>query len=813
MDRKKFIKTVGKGTIASIIIPPFGPVPFFNMGTSANKERFLRISGVYPHLAVFNQYAKDGTYRNGGECGIGAIVPWQGNLWLITYSPHSPQGSHDKLYFIDPDLNLSVSPESVGGTPADRMIHKESGQLVIGPYFIDKDMNVRALSPNKISGRWTAVARHLEDPANKVYLIGMEGKLYEINVHTLDYKLLYKKPIPGWHGKGGYTAQGRLILTNNAEERSATFKIQPGDLQVEGVSQNDEQVGVLAEWDGSEWSIVRRRQFTEVTGPGGINGSPDDNSPAWSLGWDKRSVMLMLLDDGAWTEYRLPKASHTYDSTSGWYTEWPRIREISKDKLLMDMHGMLYDFPRSFSINNISGIRPLCNHLVMITDFCEWHNEIVLGTDQTSMMKNKFPGQSQSNLWFGSKKEIASWGPCNGYGGIWQDDWVEAGKSSVPYLIKGFAHKTIHLSHQCKRPVSFTLEIYKENRWQLYKNIVVDANGYTYYIFPKAFDADWIKVKTDGDCTATVYFHYFSRGHDENEFKDLFKGIATIEDTKFDGGLLRPAGENRNLQYLDISEKGTVNPPNYYEVDERIRFNRPEKNKAEEVERLCSIEKDIEEDEASVIIKDSTGSYRLPKTSDQYDKPFLTGWPRGKREVITERYLLNAHGTFYEMPYENTLKAMRPIATHRRKIIDFCSWRGLLVISGTKKNMPNDGHYFSAQDTAAGLWFGAVDDIWKFGQPVGHGGPWKDTPVSADDYSLPYLMTGYDKKKIELSANKDITISLEIDFDYNGWHLYKEFKVPANKTIAYDFPDGYSAHWARVRADKAAVVTVQFYYT
>src|SRR5690606_32182192 len=146
------------------------------------------------------------------------------------------------------------------------------------------------------------------------------------------------------------------ILTNNAEERSATFKIQPGDLQVGGVSQNDEQVGVLAEWDGSEWSIVRRRQFTEVTGPGGINGSPDDNSPAWSLGWDKRSVMLMLLDDGAWTEYRLPKASHTYDSTSGWYTEWPRIREISKDKLLMDMHGMLYDFPGGFSINNISGI-------------------------------------------------------------------------------------------------------------------------------------------------------------------------------------------------------------------------------------------------------------------------------------------------------------------------------------------------------------------------------------------------------------------------------------------------------------------------
>ena len=36
------------------------------------------ISGVYPHLATFNSVVKnDGeTYGSGGECGIGAIVPW-----------------------------------------------------------------------------------------------------------------------------------------------------------------------------------------------------------------------------------------------------------------------------------------------------------------------------------------------------------------------------------------------------------------------------------------------------------------------------------------------------------------------------------------------------------------------------------------------------------------------------------------------------------------------------------------------------------------------------------------------------------------
>jgi hypothetical protein len=64
------------------------------------------ISGVYPHLATFNSVVKnDGeTYGSGGECGIGAIVPWAGKLWIITYSPHCPTGSTDKLFAVDEQL-------------------------------------------------------------------------------------------------------------------------------------------------------------------------------------------------------------------------------------------------------------------------------------------------------------------------------------------------------------------------------------------------------------------------------------------------------------------------------------------------------------------------------------------------------------------------------------------------------------------------------------------------------------------------------------------------------------------------------------
>ena len=93
----------------------------------------LQISGIYPHLAVFNDVGGD----QDRECGIGAVVAWADRLWLMTYPPHRRTGSPDKLYEIDERLQMTIRPESVGGTHAGRMIHRESLELVMGPYFID----------------------------------------------------------------------------------------------------------------------------------------------------------------------------------------------------------------------------------------------------------------------------------------------------------------------------------------------------------------------------------------------------------------------------------------------------------------------------------------------------------------------------------------------------------------------------------------------------------------------------------------------------------------------------------------------------
>ena len=243
------------------------------------------ISGVYPHLTTYAHARINGKYGFGNECGIGAIVPWQGKLYMVNYAAHEPKGSEHKLYIVDKNKNMKIYEGSVGGTPAARMIHAESNQLLIGHYLIDTEGNIRTIPIKQMPGRITAIARHLTDPQNKVYYYDMEGMLYEANVHTLEAKKLYHNPLPGWHGKGGYTAQGKLVLANNGEAGE-----NPKDWQVPVEGQKGpEKYGVLAEYDGKKFTVVERRQFTDVTTRNGIKAVPDEQA------------LYPLESDGKWS--------------------------------------------------------------------------------------------------------------------------------------------------------------------------------------------------------------------------------------------------------------------------------------------------------------------------------------------------------------------------------------------------------------------------------------------------------------------------------------------------------------------------------
>jgi hypothetical protein len=766
------------------------------------------VSGIYPHLAVFSRSM---------ECGIGAVVPWAGRLWFLTYSPHAPKGSEDKLYELSRDLQRAARPESIGGTPANRMIHRESSQLMIGPYFIDRAGNVRAVPYSEMPGRPTATMRHLTDPASKVYVFDMEGALYELDLSVFHVKHLFDQhTIPGSHGKGAYTSQGRVVLANNGEWD--WYREWAKDHGYAGPT------GALVEWDGSEWRVVERKQFCEVTGPGGILGTPSEDSPIWATGWDKRSVILKLLDGGKWYTFRLPKASHTHDAGHGWYTEWPRIREIGDGRMLMTMHGMLWDFPPGFSAADTSGLRPFSTYLKMVVDFCDWDGRLVFACNDTSLFDNPLAGQAQSNLWFGTRDDLSQFGPPAGWGGPWVSDSVKAGEPSDPFLIAGFPRRVLHLSQTSEAPVTFTLELAGQGvgEWTAYRRATVPARGYTWLALPADLPGEWMRLSADRDCpNATAYFHFLpeDRGLDAR----VSASLPPIGSAPRTTGVIRPRGEDLGtLHFLAqrVEGDGSCRDLGYYEIGPEMKLRKVDDPQAAEWLRSKAAlgAPDFTVDAASAVLTDAEGRrWRLPKSDPLHDTPWPEGWPRGIREVVTERSLLNCCGTIYELPRESSagVAGLRPICTHNRMIADFCSWRGMLVIAGNLADAKPDGHYFASDDGQTGLWFGNVDDLWKLGKPRGVGGPWRDTGVEAGVPSDAYLMTGYDRKKLELThdAGTEVTFTVEVDFVGDGtWHEYTRIAVPPGPTQVHQFADGYSAHWARLTADRDCRATARFVY-
>ncbi|MEZ6056986.1 MAG: hypothetical protein R3C01_09810 [Planctomycetaceae bacterium] len=952
-------ETDGTKSVEKTSIPPANSV-----APAVRNDLF--ISGVYPHLTTYGIYSQNGGHYldHHAECGIGAIVPWANQLWMVNYAPHQPRGSEHKLYSVDADIKtLTIHPESVGGTPAGRMIHEESKQLLIAHYLIDETGKVRVISPKEMPIRVTAICRHLTDPANRVYYVDMEGSIWEADVHTLKVTKLFDKPVPGWHGKGAYTAQGRLVVSNNGELAAGTYK----HLLVGGEAKNPEEAGVLAEWDGSEWRIVERRQFTDITGPSGIRGgSRAANEPLWAIGWDRRSLRLNVLEQGEWHTFLLPKAALCNDARHGWYTEWPRIREITEGRWMMDMHGMFFDFPKNFSSTNTVGLAPIGSHLRYVPDFCNWNGRLVLASDETSIQGNRLAGQPQSNLWFGKYEDLKSWGPRNGYGGPWIEDRVKADQPSDPFLVNGFDRRVLHLATGVRsekaqpgrlrtvdqygisslpealerlpmvcvkrgdwkrpapgysfkvdhpvtvylvvdhrgqtalgdkwkktemtvnwgaekndvvysqefpagtisipgnntehipgsfgmphaafvqsaataltiepiesakvieapasttdgvdtgKPVTFTLQVDVQGngQWTDFDTVTLPAHGYVAHILADDFSAMWIRLKTDRDCVATAVLHQTTNLYADGtlpENQKLFAGLADVDDSKAShGALVYAAKRNRNLRVIASEER------QFEFTKETFEFQPAPRDR--ELEELLKVDPEFTVDAASVILRHEGRTLRLPKGNPLFDRPFASGWPRGSREVESERHLAQFHGTFYEVPLISNgsppqFHLMRPVASHSKQIADFCSWNGLLVLTGARNDAVADGHLFVDHKQQAALWFGGVDDLWKLGKPVGNGGPWFETAVKAGEPSAPYLMTGYDRKTLTLLSNVDATVAMEVDFDHqSGWHRYREITLKANQEWTETFPAPFSAHWIRFISNQDSTVTAQLRY-
>ncbi|MEM7368326.1 MAG: hypothetical protein AAF587_06960 [Bacteroidota bacterium] len=798
----------------------------------------IQLSGIYPHLAMYNQES---------ECGTGAVVPWGDRLWVMTYSPHSPNGSSDKLYEITPELEQIVFPGSIGGTPANRMIHQESQQLFMGPYVINQAGEVRVIPYSVMPGRHTANARHLFDPANKLYVATMEEGLYEIDVHSLEPTMLYKDGheegermednekdvengysiIPGDHGKGLYAGQGVLVYSNN------------GATSPEAMKEFDAESGVLAEWDGHQWTVVRRNQFVEVSGPGGILGNPTpDTDPIWATGWDHKSLLVGVRSSEGWAFYRLPKASHSYDGAHGWNTEWPRIRDVGTSDTpdyLMTMHGMFWRFPGAFGQAYATGIRPRSAYLKVVGDMTRWKDKLVLGCDDSA--KKEFlnkrslkggiegPGQSNSNLWFIDPAKIDQLGPTTASGAIWLDENIESGEYSDAFLFAGWEGRTVWIHHRSAATIPFTFEvdINGTGHWEPLTTVQVPTDRAQYVDIKADIQGEWIRVYPQKAVMgATVSVHYSSPNKRPSSPSPIFHGLSQVDQEKSIGGLLYGLGEDRRALGLSVqhfSQEGREHI-GYYELDVSMNL-RPKNDPKMDAfiqEKFAIPPHVLTIDASSALVVDDQGRrWRFPLGKDRFTNLTDAAHLRLCREVATERDLFNCHGTFYELPAENAdgFAKVRPIASHDFRIHDYASYRGLLVMTGIDPTIEGNEHLIRSKDGKAAVWAGAIDDLWELGKPHGRGGPWKDTPIQAGIASDPYLMGFYDQKSLTLSHDAQMPVSFRIEVEPIGhgpWMLYREITVAPGGEYRHTFPDNFEVRWIRFVGDQACKATAYLVY-
>jgi hypothetical protein len=208
-------------------------------GAQVNEQ--ININGVFPKMAVVSGMA------GRTEAGIGALMNWANKLWAVGYVAHI-KGSGLGLYEIGEDMTMRKHPMSYTGTYANRFIHEESLQVMIGPYLIDTTGNVRILDDLK-KERLTGTVKHLTKPDSMVYNLTMEGLFYETNVYTLKSRRLYdlveELQIPKdaqVHFKSAFTEAGKVFVANNSYYEEDFL--------------GKRQAGRLAEWDGSKWTIL-----------------------------------------------------------------------------------------------------------------------------------------------------------------------------------------------------------------------------------------------------------------------------------------------------------------------------------------------------------------------------------------------------------------------------------------------------------------------------------------------------------------------------------------------------------------------------
>ena len=335
----------------------------------------------------------------------------------------------------------------------------------------------------------------------------------------------------------------------------------------------------------------------------------------------------------------------------------------------------------------------------MIGDFCRWNNRLVFGCDDAA--KSEFlnrrkakgelpgPGQSQSNLWFATPSLLDELGPAIGRGAVWINEAVKAGEWSDPFLFAGFERRGAHIATGTIQPVVFEIQVdaLGDGQWRKLRDVTV--RRYAWLEFSAAEQGDWVRVRTNEDCARQRCSSCAAMRIGARAGRSDLRGIGSILGWASPRRARLGAGDNQHTLNVAAAtlDGSTLSAGASYELDGSMRLTRLEDPTTHDrvIEQMAIPQGVIRVDAASAIYVDEAGRrWRLPRGDATFDELSGRGLLRIDREVVTERDLFHCHGTFYELPAENAggFARIRPISTHNRRITDYGSYRGLLVMTG-----------------------------------------------------------------------------------------------------------------------------------
>lgn len=202
--------------------------------------------------------------------------------------------------------------------------------------------------------------------------------------------------------------------------------------------------------------------------------------------------------------------------------------------------------------------------------------------------------------------------------------------------------------------------------------------------------------------------------------------------------------------------------------------------------------------------------FRFPTATNTQDYYITQEWMR-IRPVQTERLLMNAYGTWFQLsPWlrqassagvqtygspDTSYPLMEPVGRYIDTITDFAVFNGRLAI-GTNNTSEQRGYWPTAGQSQSCIKFVDMDDITKR-KPVGKGYLWYKEGVTAATPSDPMLMRGYDKKALHVfnGSGSSITVTVNI-IDYSDSMPYATtLTVAAGQLGVLNFPDGMQGEW------------------